>query len=155
MNTVILSLGSNIKPEENMPEAVRRLSRHFNILAVSSLWETAAVGTDGPAFLNAAIKIETNISIDSIKIDVLRKIESEMGRVRGVDKYAPRTIDLDILTYEREIIEPNIFKLDYLIFPVAELDPNLPDPTSGKLLSEIAKKHCCSANAVRISQFIY
>jgi 7,8-dihydro-6-hydroxymethylpterin-pyrophosphokinase len=78
-----------------------------------------------------------------------------MGRVRGSDKFAPRTIDLDILTFNQEIIEPNLFLLDYLIFPVEELEPELLDAKTGKKLFEIAKEHCCSADVEKLSQFTY
>jgi 2-amino-4-hydroxy-6-hydroxymethyldihydropteridine diphosphokinase len=155
MNTVILGLGSNISPEQNLPEALRKLSEYVTISAVSSLWETAAVGSSGPVFLNAAAIVTTDLDFYSLKENVLGKIESVLGRIRVEDKNAPRTIDLDILVFNQEIMDKNLFKLDHLILPTAELKSDLIDQTTGKTLAALAKEHCCKPTAVNIGPLIY
>jgi 2-amino-4-hydroxy-6-hydroxymethyldihydropteridine diphosphokinase len=155
MNLVILGLGSNIAPEYNLPEAVRKLGMYFEINAISSLWQTTAIGTEGPVFHNAAVLIRTMMERDALKKEVLSKIEIEMGRVRGPDKYAPRTIDLDILVYGDDLLEKHLFYYDYLILPVSEIQPDLKDPETGKALSELAKERCCGSNAVNIGPLPY
>jgi 2-amino-4-hydroxy-6-hydroxymethyldihydropteridine diphosphokinase len=155
MNTVILGLGSNIAPEKNMPEALRRLSKQVKIEAVSSLWKTAAVGSEGPIFLNAAAKISTEYGFNYLKEEILCAVEATLGRVRVEDKNAPRTIDLDILVFNQQIVELSIFRFDHLILPVAELIPDLCEPDTGKSLGELAVEHCCKLAAVRVGKLVY
>jgi 2-amino-4-hydroxy-6-hydroxymethyldihydropteridine diphosphokinase len=155
MNTVILGLGSNISPQQNLPEAVRRLSECVEIVAVSSFWETAAIGSAGPVFWNAAITVKTGFDISTLKQEVLRKIETGLGRVRVADKNASRTIDLDILVFNQEVLDENLFQLDHLILPVAELNPNLVEPGTGKTMKILAKEHCCKPTAVNIGPLLY
>lgn len=155
MNTVILGLGSNIAPEQNLPKALQQLSRFVKIDAVSSLWETAAVGSNGPAFLNAAARITTAFDAVYLKAKILSEIETSLGRVRVADKNAPRTIDLDILVFNQVVFDQNIFSLDHLILPLAELIPNLRDAQSEKTLAELAREHCCKPTAVKVGSLLY
>jgi 2-amino-4-hydroxy-6-hydroxymethyldihydropteridine diphosphokinase len=155
MNTVILGLGSNIAPEKNLPKALQKLSRYARIAAVSSLWKTAAVGSSGPAFLNAAVQITIAADLNYLKMEILSVIETSLGRVRVADKNAARTIDLDILVFNQEVIDKNIFRFDHLILPLAELIPELKDKDSRKTLAELACEHCCKPTAVNIGKLIY
>lgn len=135
---VCLSLGSNIAPAENLKSAVELLSDQLSVLAVSRAWRTAAVGTSGPDFLNAAVLARTSQDADTLNKDVLRKIESRLGRVRSEDKYAPRTIDIDIVIYGDQIIDETIWTYAHIAQPVAELLPDLIEPLSSRSLDEIA-----------------
>jgi len=155
MNDVILGLGSNIVPEHNLPEALRRLAAVVKIDAVSSLWETTAIGSAGPVFLNAAASLQTKYDRVELKSRVLWVIETSLGRVRSADKNAPRPIDLDILVFNGEVLDGSIFKLDHLILPLAELIPQLRDPESGKSLAKLAAEHCCKPTAVRVGNVLY
>ncbi len=133
-----LSLGSNIEPAENLSAAVALLQEQTTVLAVSRAWRTAAVGMSGPDFLNAAALVLTEQSLQELKERVLREIESRLGRVRSEDKYAPRTIDIDILLYDNLVIDPELWSLAHLAQPVAELLPDLTVPGSGKTLDQVA-----------------
>lgn len=155
MNKAIIGLGSNIQPEKNLPEALRRLSEFVKILAVSSQWQTTAVGTKGPPFLNATILVETAIERAQLKSEVLAKIENELGRVRISDKFAPRTIDLDILVFNADILDKNLFFHDYLILPAAEIIPELIDPQTKRSLKELSSERCCGSNAVNLGKLVY
>lgn len=155
MNTAIIGLGSNIQPGKNLPDALRKLKEHTDILAVSSIWQTTAVGTEGPSFMNAAALIMTPLDREQLKTEVLGKIEKELGRVRVADKFAPRTIDLDILTFNQEILDKNIFFHDYLILPAAEILPELIDPQTNRSLGELARERCCGSNAVNLGKLDY
>jgi 2-amino-4-hydroxy-6-hydroxymethyldihydropteridine pyrophosphokinase len=155
MNEVILGLGSNIDPEQNLPEALRRLSGQVEIVAVSSLWKTVAVGSAGPVFLNAAARVLTGMDRDALKTGLLLPLEASLGRIRSADKNAPRPIDLDILVFNGEVLDDSIFKLDHLILPLAELLPQLCDAQTGKTLAVLAVEHCCKPTAVRVGSLIY
>ena len=156
MNTVYLGLGSNIEPEKNLQAALQKLSnQRINIYGLSSIWQTEAVGSTGPAFLNAAARIGSEYSMDYLKEEILCSIEASLGRVRTADKNAPRTIDLDILVFNEVIVDENIFHFDHLILPMAELVPELTDDKTGKTLRELAYEHCCNPAAVKVGKLIY
>ena len=148
MTRVFIALGSNINPEYNIREAVRRLASRCRLLAVSPVYETAPVGkTDQPNFLNAAALIETDLTAAELKTQVLQVIEQELGRVRTEDKNAPRTIDLDIAVFgdqvldvgPRHIPDPEISKYPHIAVPLADLAPQQLHPETSRTLLEIAQ----------------
>lgn len=148
MSQVFISLGSNIDPERNLPEAVRRLALRCRLLAVSPVYETEPVGkTDQPNFLNAAVLIETDLSPSELKTGVLEALEWELGRVRTGDKNAPRTIDLDISLFNDKVLEighrripdPEILQFSHIARPLANLAPDYAHPETGQTLREIAE----------------
>lgn len=133
-----LALGSNIRPERFIPLAIEELSKRFNITGVSSVWQSPADGFIGADFLNAVVKISTDMTPVSLKYRALRPIEAQLGRVRTEHKYSPRTIDIDILILGEKILDNEIWQQPHLAVPLAELVPDLRHPESGKLLTEIA-----------------
>jgi 2-amino-4-hydroxy-6-hydroxymethyldihydropteridine diphosphokinase len=137
---VCLSLGSNIAPHKFLPRAVERLRDFLDVQAVSRAWRTAAVGAPGPDFLNAALLACTSLSPFSLKLDVLRRVEAQLGRVRTANKFAPRTIDIDIVIYGDTVLEPMLWTQAYLALPVAELLPALLNPLSGERLEQTAAR---------------
>ena len=139
---IYISLGSNIRPEENLPRSAVMLNRFGLVIEASTVWETAPVGTSGPSFLNAAVLFQAIHPPTLLKSLVLRRIEIEMGRVRTFNKYAPRPIDLDILIADGEIIEPGVWSRAHLAVPLAELLPDLLHPETGKKLEQIAEELC-------------
>ena len=137
---ICLGLGSNINPQSNLPLAVQ-LIRQFMILeAVSTAWETPAVGNHGPDFLNAAVLIRTRLSPETLKNQIIRRIEAELGRVRTKNKNAPRSIDIDILIVDEQVIEPEIWTHAYLAVPIAELLPNFESKESGETIEAAARR---------------
>lgn len=146
-NRAYLALGSNIEPEVNLPRAVSLLSERCRVLAVSQVYESAPIGyADQDNFLNAAVLVETPLSAADLKADVLRAIESQLGRVRTANKNAPRTIDLDIALFNRDVLEvggrhipdPEILEFGHVALPLADLDPDYRHPETGQTLAEIA-----------------
>jgi len=155
VNQAFVALGSNIDSEYNMPEAVRRLSLHGRVVAVSPVYETTPVGnTDQPNFLNAVALIETELTAEELKEGVLRVIEEELGRVRTEDKNAPRTIDLDIALFGARDSEagsstfddPDILRYAHVAVPLADIAPKRRHPVTGQTLLEIAR--ALSANGL-------
>jgi 2-amino-4-hydroxy-6-hydroxymethyldihydropteridine diphosphokinase len=138
MHTVYLILGSNIDPLENTRQALALLSERVHVQSISTCWETPPVGTDGPQFINTAVCICTALEPEALKTEVLRAIERELGRVRTADKYAPRPIDLDIVVFDDQVLDPALWSLAYLALPFAELLPEFVQPETGKRLADIA-----------------
>jgi 2-amino-4-hydroxy-6-hydroxymethyldihydropteridine diphosphokinase len=138
--TVLISLGSNIDPEDNMHAALELLQEKLDIIRKSSIWQNPAVGSRGSDYLNAVVLAETQFTLPELREDVLRRIERELGRVRQQDKYADRTIDLDALIFNGEVIDKDIWSQAHLAVPTAELLPDLCHPRSGERLSQIARR---------------
>lgn len=139
-NIAYLSLGSNIEPEENLRKAMDRLAAQVEVVRTSQIWETEAIGSSGPAFLNAAVEIYTNLEAHDLKEHILNGIETSLGRVRSSDKYAPRTIDLDIILFNGEIVDQNLWKYLFVALPMAEFLPDFRNPESGETISAAANR---------------
>jgi 2-amino-4-hydroxy-6-hydroxymethyldihydropteridine diphosphokinase len=138
---VYLILGSNIEPEKNTITAIHLLTQFCTVLKKSSTWETVAVGSKGPNFLNVAVLIETDLSAEAIKADVIGPIEKTLGRVRTNDKNAPRTIDLDIVLFDDLLIEPALWKKAFIAIPMADLLPEQKHPHSGERLIDFIHQY--------------
>ncbi len=145
---VFIALGSNIEPERYLPLAVAELKAIGQLRAVSSVYQNSAVGPDPqPDFLNAAALVESELPALEIR-KLLRNIEAELGRLRSEDKYAPRTIDLDLCllgstvlsTPELTLPDPELLSRAHLAITIAELAPSFPHPLTGEPLSEIASR---------------
>lgn len=138
-NQACILLGSNIEPVKHLKEACIHLEKDFSILGKSSIWRTAAIGSDGPDFLNTAVILETTHNSTQLK-ELLNQIEQKLGRVRVEDKFAPRTIDLDILTFNGSTLDPNLFLRAFAAVPASELIPDMLDPISKLKLSVVAEQ---------------
>jgi 2-amino-4-hydroxy-6-hydroxymethyldihydropteridine diphosphokinase len=143
---VFVGAGSNIDPERNVVDALVRLRRHARVTATSTLYWTAPVGRSEQArFLNGVWRIETSLAARQLKFDVLRNIESDLGRLRTADKCAPRTIDLDIVLYGHLVVDeadlripdPDIRQRPFIAIPLLELDPDLILPDTGERLADL------------------
>lgn len=134
-----LSLGSNIESAKNILLAIEKLRTAVTVNAISTIWDTPAVGADTSRFLNASAWVSTQYSARELKDIVIAGIEKELGRVRTADKYAPRTIDIDILIYDEQVLDSNLWVREFLVIPTAELRPDLEDPVTGLTLNQIAQ----------------
>ena len=147
MPTATILLGSNINPEENITKAKNLLMKECKLLKYSQIWETEAIGNDSPDFLNSAVTIETPLSENDLKNQILRKIEMDLGRVRSDNKYAPRTIDLDIIIFDGQVIDQDLWTRSFIASPISDLYPDLQQPSNKKTLLQVAKKLQSSAFA--------
>jgi 2-amino-4-hydroxy-6-hydroxymethyldihydropteridine diphosphokinase len=133
---VCLLLGSNIQPERNLPLATEHLRNHLTILRISSVWETSAVGSAGPNFLNAALLAQTPQDQNTLKTKVLTPLEVQMGRLRSANKNAARPIDLDIILFDRLLLDPTLWHFAHRAVPVSEIQPDIHSET-GETLKEV------------------
>ncbi|MCD6286297.1 MAG: 2-amino-4-hydroxy-6-hydroxymethyldihydropteridine diphosphokinase [Anaerolineae bacterium] len=150
-NRVFVSLGSNIDPVANLQAAIDQLRAHdeVKVVALSPVYETAPVGTvDQANFLNAAVLIETSLSASVLKSGVLQPIEQALVRVRTEDQNAARTIDLDIVLFNHDVLElgsrhipdPDILRFPHVAVPLADIAPYTIHPETGQALAVIARK---------------
>lgn len=140
MHEVSLILGSNIEPEKNLQRAISELTKYCIINQFSPVYETQSEGSIGPNFLNAVVILQTPLQLNEFKFNILRKIEERLGRIRSVDKNAPRTIDLDVLIFDNQIIDPNIWSCIYIAKPLSDIKPALRQSASSCTLFEIANE---------------
>ena len=141
-----LGLGSNTNADFNLSEALRKLRNELIVDAVSSAWESAAIGdfaiTTGlpdtttttaglPDYVNAAILIRSRSTKNDL-VATMKRIENELGRVRSNDPRNQVTIDIDLLLYDGFILKKDIWTLAYRAIPVAELLPSLPSPETSE-----------------------
>ena len=118
------------------------------MIGISTVYQNPAVGpTPQLDFLNAAALIETDLPAEAIRHH-LRHIEADSNRVRTQNKYAPRTLDLDLCILGNQVIEgpeltlpdPELLNRAHLAVPMAELAPSFPHPTTGETLQSIADR---------------
>jgi 2-amino-4-hydroxy-6-hydroxymethyldihydropteridine diphosphokinase len=141
---VWLSLGSNIDRERNIRSALRHLAAEFGPLVVSRVYECEAVGFAGEPFYNLVVGIDSQRSpLDLARS--MRAIEDAHGRTRGGDKFAPRTLDIDLLTYGDAVLEDGplrlprdeILKYAFVLGPLAEVAGAERHPLDGRSYAEI------------------
>ena len=150
MNKTYLLLGSNIgNSKVSVAKATTQIKRQIGVITrQSGLYSTAAWGnTQQPDFLNQVIIVETKLTALQTMHTILA-IEKSMGRVRTV-KNAPRIIDIDILFFNKEIIDlpdltvphPQIQNRRFVLVPLNQLSPNLKHPGLKKTAHQLLM-HC-------------
>ena len=135
---VYLSIGSNIQPEQNIPRAIDLLAHYGQVLAVSSVWESRAVGSDGPNFLNASVIFATDIAPADLKQRLVTPVENALGRVRTSDKNAPRTIDVDVMMVDDQPFNVDRWDNAFVLLPLSELLPEALHPITHEKLRDAA-----------------
>ena len=148
MTRAYVGLGANLGPrEDTLRQAVELLSRAdgVDVVAVSELRETEPVGVvEQPAFLNAAVAVETTLPPREL-LDLLLRIEQALGRIRE-ERWGPRVLDLDLLVYGDVVLDepglhvphPRLQERRFALEPLAELDPALEIPGVGNVLAALA-----------------
>jgi len=95
-----ISVGSNIEPERHISAALTALVQRTEVTASSTFYRTAPIGNaDQPMFVNGVWLIRTDLEPRAVRDDLLTPVENLLGRRRSADKFAPRTIDLDLVLY--------------------------------------------------------
>ena len=135
--TAYVALGANLgDPQRALHDAMDRLATlpGTTVIARSSLYRTAPVGTTGPDFINAVVEIRTALTAPDL-LDTLLSIETEAGRERPWPN-APRTLDLDLLLYGGARIDsprltvphPRMNERAFVLVPLSEIAPALVPP---------------------------
>lgn len=147
MTRIYISLGSNIERERHIRAGLDTLHAEFGELAVSRVFESAAVGFAGRPFYNLVVGADTTLPLSTL-CQRLRAMEFAHGREPDAKKFAPRTLDLDLLLYgdlacESPVALPRgeILTNAFVLWPLAELAPELRHPTDGRTLGELWQQY--------------
>ena len=151
---VYIGLGSNVAPSQNLVNGISYLRQYVIVQRFSSVWETAPVPVVGPNYLNAAVLIKTHLSPIQLKSIILHRIEAQLGRIRNSNKNAPRTIDLDILMYDNQLMDTKVWTQAFVAVPLAELIPDLTNPTTGETLRQVADRLAKSTTVKRRPEIV-
>jgi GTP cyclohydrolase IV len=129
MHELYIGIGSNLGDRQgNILAALQRLRARAQIFAVSSFYESeAAHGAEGPAYLNIAAALRSELDADAFR-RFARDVELAVGRARGTRRLAPRPIDVDLLIVDGAVVQPHLDKRPYNVAPLAEIAPHLVAP---------------------------
>ena len=142
MTAVFVGVGSNVEPERRVREAVHGLREYFGDLQISPIYRNPAVGFQGDDFLNLAVAFDSQESPTRVHA-ALNAIERRCGRIRGGPRFAPRTLDLDLLLYGDLVADspvrlprPEILRYAYVLKPLTDLAPERGHPLTGRSFAE-------------------
>ena len=144
MPRVFIGIGSNIDRERSVRAGVAELQKIYGDVQLSSVYESDAVGFDGDPFYNLVAAFDTDDDVEQV-VSTLAEIEDRHGRVRTDTRFAARTLDLDLLLYGEAIISNERFHVPrdeipryaFVLWPLAEIAPQLPHPESGKTYAQM------------------
>jgi 2-amino-4-hydroxy-6-hydroxymethyldihydropteridine diphosphokinase len=147
MPQVFVAAGSNIEPERHLAVAAGEMKAAFPDIRFSPWYRNAAVGFEGDDFINFVAGFSTDLPVHAV-VKRLREIESLCGRPREAPKWAPRSMDLDILLYGDFVCEepglklprPDLVKRAFMLGPMADLAPDLIHPTLNVTIGELWRR---------------
>lgn len=144
MTTVLVAAGSNVEPVANLRRALDSLATHYPELRCSRAYRNRAVGFEGEDFINLVVAFDTAHDVHAV-IDRLHAAEVLCGRARHAPRWAPRSMDLDVLLYGDTVCDepglalprPDLVRRAYMLGPAAEIEPGFVHPTLGVTLAEL------------------
>jgi 2-amino-4-hydroxy-6-hydroxymethyldihydropteridine diphosphokinase len=157
---VYVGIGSNIDRENSIRGGVRELTAHYGRLTLSPVYESKALGFEGENFFNLVAGFDSAESVERIK-EVLAEIESRLGRVRGVERYSARTLDLDLLLYgdtvrhdgQVDLPHPDIRRYAFVLRPLADIAPDLRHPETNLSCAEMWRQFDGSGQEIQAVEF--
>jgi len=153
---VYVDIGSNINREENIQSCVGQLQQDFPGITFSKAYESESLGFEGDPFINITAGFETDLSYPDLKF-YLKNIENKHARERvRNNKYISRTLDIDVVLYGNQVLHPEydvprseILKYPFVLFPLAEIAPDVIHPQQKKSISELAKATELNKNGLK------
>tara|TARA_B100000965_G_scaffold397920_1_gene415179 strand:- start:12 stop:521 length:510 start_codon:yes stop_codon:yes gene_type:complete len=150
---IYLNIGSNLSSpnggrKDNILKAIKCLKEmNFEIIKISSFYETPSYpNKSDPKFINLCVKLKSNLQPFKFLIKI-KEIEKKLGRIR-LKKNEPRTCDIDIIDYNKEIVKktdliiphPKSHLRNFVIYPLKEIEPNWHHPVFNKKIDSFFKE---------------
>jgi 2-amino-4-hydroxy-6-hydroxymethyldihydropteridine diphosphokinase len=141
---VYVAAGSNVEPGRHLALAMAELTREFPGARSSPWYRNRAVGFEGADFINLVVGFATALPVRAV-LERLHAIEARCGRERDAPRWAPRTMDLDVLLYGELVCDepglklprPDLLKRAYMLGPLAALAPEVRHPTAHLTIGEL------------------
>lgn len=138
-----VGIGSNVEPERRVRQAVKLLRERFGAIRLSPVYRNVAVGFEGDDFLNLVAAFGTELEVAPLNA-ALDEIELACGRERGAARFAPRTMDLDLLLYGDRVSgapvalpRQEVLKYAFVLKPLADLAPDRRHPGTDSSYAEL------------------
>ena len=153
---VYVAAGSNIEPRRNLGLALKLLRDEFPDLRVSPAYANAAAGFAGEDFINLVVGFTTALPLATL-LEHLHAIEAACGRPRAAPRWAPRSMDLDVLLYGAavgdfpgaDLPRRDLPRRAYMLGPLAALAPEVVHPTLGVTIGELWQRFDQAAHPLR------
>jgi len=144
MTRVFVAAGSNVDAGRNLRLASDELVKEFGQVDFSPAYQNVAAGFEGDDFINFVAAFDTDLSVREVVAE-LQRIEAMCGRERNAPKWAPRSMDLDILLFGDMVCDepglvlprPDLVRRPYMLGPIADIAPEVVHPTLGKTLGRL------------------
>ena len=144
MTSVYVAAGSNIDAVRHLRLALRELKQLYPDSRISPAYRNKAVGFTGDDFVNLVVGFDTSLSPAQVRAQ-LQRVEAACGRAPDAPKWAPRTMDLDILLFgdlvsnEPGLVvpRPDLIRRPYMLKPMADIGPDVVHPVSGRTMREL------------------
>jgi len=155
MARVYLGVGSNIERERYMVAGLDALEGLFGEMALSSVYDSAAIGFQGQPFLNMVVGVDTTLGVAELA-QTLRRIEFEYGRPVNATRFSARQLDIDILLYDKlagvvegvELPRGEILENAFVLCPLAELLPDELHPLAGQSYGDLWRQYDKSSQSL-------
>lgn len=155
--TTYLSLGSNLGNKlKNLQQAIDLIDEKIGSVAkISSVYKTASWGFESEDFYNICVQVSTGLNPENL-LKAIHKIELSLGRKRTLEKeYKARTIDIDVLLFDNEIIfskelivpHKEMLSRKFVMIPLVEIAPNLIHPIEKQRL-QVCLTNCTDKSKI-------
>jgi 2-amino-4-hydroxy-6-hydroxymethyldihydropteridine diphosphokinase len=153
MALAYVSGGSNLDAEIHLPQAARELKARYPGARFSRCYSNKSVGFEGPDFINFVVELPVVGQAFALR-ECLQRIEKLCGRPDAAPRWAPRTMDLDLLLFGEQVIDepglkvprPDMVRWAFMLGPLAELAPQLVHPVQKETIGELWRKFDSQAN---------
>jgi 2-amino-4-hydroxy-6-hydroxymethyldihydropteridine diphosphokinase len=138
MLDAVVGLGSNLGDcRATLAQAAQELETFGQVVSRSAVYETEPVGPPQPRYLNAAVRLRTELAAGPL-LEALLSVEAKLGRVRR-ERWGPRVIDLDILWVDGVVVRspaltvphPSLRERPFALRPLLDVAPSARDPADG------------------------
>ncbi|MEY2626071.1 MAG: hypothetical protein RL412_1846 [Pseudomonadota bacterium] len=144
MTRVFVAAGSNVDAERNLRLASHELVKTFGNVQFSPAYQNVAAGFEGDDFINFVAAFDTELPVRAVVAE-LQRIEGLCGRERHAPKWAPRSMDLDILLFGDMVCDepglvlprPDLLRRAYMLGPMADVGGDVVHPLERRTMSEL------------------
>lgn len=144
MIRVFVAAGSNVDAERNLRLASNELVKSFGKVEFSPAYQNVAAGFEGDDFINFVAAFDTELPVRAVVAE-LQRIEGLCGRERDAPKWAPRSMDLDILLFGDRVCDepglvlprPDLLRRAYMLGPMADIGGEVIHPLEQRTISDL------------------